>query len=190
MVVATVDAPNHQGATTQSLVIEKANATIELTDLAQTYDGTPKPVTATTTPENLTVSLTYNGASTPPTDAGTYTVVATVDDPNYQGSITQSLIIEKATTSIALTGLTLTYDGTPKPVTATTTPENLAVIITYDGTPTPPIQAGTYTVTAVVNDINRQGSASDTLVIAPGNDLTSWKNISFQRNRANQRSRR
>jgi Subtilase family/MBG domain len=178
-VVASVDAPNHQGSATQSLVIEKATATLELTDLAQTYDGTPKSITATTTPENLPVSLTYNGASTPPTDAGTYTVVATIDAPNHQGTATQSLVIEKATTSIALTSLAQTYDGSPKPVIALTTPENLAVSISYNGAPTPPVEAGTYTVTAVVNDINRQGSASDTLVITPGNDFVSWQNIHF-----------
>ncbi len=178
-VVATVDDANHLGTTTQSLVIGKSTANIELAGLAQTYDGTPKPVTATTTPDNLAVSLTYNGASTPPTDAGTYTVVATVDDANHQGTTTQPLGIEKATTSITFISLALTYDGTPKPVTATTTPENLPVTISYDGIPTPPIAAGTYIVTAVVNDINRQGSASDTLVIVPGNDFTSWKNIHF-----------
>jgi hypothetical protein len=164
---------------TAGVTVIPGMASIVLGNLNQTYDGTPKSVTATTTPENLAVSLTYNGASTPPTDAGAYTVVATIDDSNHQGTATQSFVIEKATTSIALTSLAQTYDGTPKPVTATTSPENLAVSISYNGTPTPPTEAGTYTVTAVVSDINRQGSATDTLVIAPGNDFVSWQNIHF-----------
>ncbi len=81
--------------------------------------------------------------------------------------------------SIVLADLSQTYDGAPKPVVARTNPENLPVTITYDGNPTPPTAPGTYTVMVVVNDINLEGSASDTLVIVPGNDFISWKNIYF-----------
>jgi hypothetical protein len=41
--------------------------------------------------------VTYNGWANPPTDAGNYTVVATVNDPSYQGSATATLVIGKAT---------------------------------------------------------------------------------------------
>ena len=159
-VVATIADPNYQGYVSDTLIIEKAAASIDLTNLAQTYDGTPKSVTATTTPANLTVSLTYNGASIPPTDAGTYTVIATVDAPNHQGTATQSLVIGKATATIDLTNLAQTYDGTPKSVAATTTPENLAVSLTYNGASTPPTDAGTYTVVATVDAPNHQGTVT------------------------------
>ena len=39
--------------------------------------------TATTTPSGLTVNFTYNGSSTVPTAAGSYTVVGTISDSNY-----------------------------------------------------------------------------------------------------------
>lgn len=50
-----------------------------LGNLNQTYDGSPKEVSATTSPQaGLAVAITYNGSSTAPTAAGSYSVVATV----------------------------------------------------------------------------------------------------------------
>ena len=68
-------------------------ATVILSNLAATYDGTPKVVMATTTPPGLSVAITYNGSPTAPTAVGNYTVLATVIDPNYQGSATGTLVI-------------------------------------------------------------------------------------------------
>jgi len=42
------------------------------------------------------VSITYNGSATAPTNAGSYTVVATVNNSNYQGSANATLTIAKA----------------------------------------------------------------------------------------------
>ena len=78
-------------------VIAKAAATVSLSDLSHTYDGTAKAATATTEPAGLGVVLTYNGTATAPTDAGSYTVAAVIDDTNYQGSASGSLVIGKAT---------------------------------------------------------------------------------------------
>jgi hypothetical protein len=44
----------------------------------------------------LTVNLTYNGSATVPTNAGSYTVVGTINDSNYFGSATNTLVIAKA----------------------------------------------------------------------------------------------
>src|SRR5260221_2055409 len=71
-------------------------ATVTLGNLAQSYNGSTHSATATTTPSGLTVNITYDGSSTPPTNAGSYSVVATVSDPNYQGSNTGTLVISKA----------------------------------------------------------------------------------------------
>src|SRR5258706_378983 len=78
-------------------VLPKLPATVTLGSLSQTYDGGPHAATATTVPPGLTVDFTYDGSSTPPTNAGTYTVVATVNDPSFQGTATGSLIVSKAT---------------------------------------------------------------------------------------------
>lgn len=74
----------------------RTGATVTLGGLAATYDGNPKTVTATTSPGGLAVAITYAGSATPPTNAGTYQVVATVTDPGYQGFATGSLVIAKA----------------------------------------------------------------------------------------------
>ena len=76
-----------------TFTVQKATATIVLDGLRQAYDGTPKSVTATTVPAGLTVNITYNGDSAAPTNPGTYDVVATIDDPNYSGSVSDKLVI-------------------------------------------------------------------------------------------------
>ena len=44
-------------------------------------------------PRGLTVDFTYNGSANAPTNVGSYTVIGTLDDPNYQGSATNTLLI-------------------------------------------------------------------------------------------------
>ncbi len=154
------------GTATLSLTIAKAEATVSLDDLAQTYDGTPKQVTATTSPDGLAIEVTYDGSVAAPTNAGSYIVEATISDPNYQGSASATLTIGKAPAAVVLTGLTQAYDGSPKTVTVTTDPAGLAVDVTYDGSATPPSAAGNYAVVATINDPNYEGSATGTLEIA------------------------
>ncbi len=103
-VAAFVDDPLSNGSASGTLVIGKANASVLLGNLAPTADGTPKPVTTATTPPNLAVGVTYNGSGTPPTYAGSYAVVATINETNYQGSTSATLVIRQA--ALAPTGLT------------------------------------------------------------------------------------
>ena len=159
--------------------ILQATAPITLNNLIQTYNGTPKSATATTTPTGLSVAITYGGSTTPPTLAGSYAVVATINDTNYTGTAPGTLAIQKAVATIGLAGLTQTYDGTPKSATATTTPTGLSVAITYDGSATPPTLAGSYAVVATINDTNYTGTASDTLIITQAFDFASWVNLNF-----------
>lgn len=78
-------------------------ATVTLGSLTQTYNGTPRIATATTDPTGLNVVFTYNGSSTPPTDAGVYTVTGTINDLTYQGTTTGTLTVLKADTTMSLT---------------------------------------------------------------------------------------
>ena len=165
-VIGTIGDANYQGSATNTLVISKGAATITVTNLSQTYDGAAKSAAAETVPGGLAVVFTYDGSSEVPTNAGSYTVIGTVSDANYQGSVTNTLVISQATGGITLSGLGQTYDGTPKPATATTVPDGLAVVITYNGSTTVPTNAGTYTVIGTINDTNYQGSVTSTLVIA------------------------
>jgi len=71
--------------------------TVTLGNLNQTYDGSPKAVSATTSPQDgLAVAITYNGSSTAPTVAGSYSVVATVTASGYIGTASGTLVIATA----------------------------------------------------------------------------------------------
>ena len=241
-VTATISVANTTGSATAPLTVTigKGAATIALDGLTQTYTGNPMAVTATTLPSGLSVTITYNGSTNVPVNAGSYSVAARVDDPNYQGAATGTLtiapataviavvpysvtydghphsaigtatgvrgeplaglvlngtthtnantyvdtwtfadpngnysptsgqvtdVIAKATATLAVTPLAQRYDGTPRPVTATTSPANLAVAIMYDGAADAPIYPGEHTVVATVTDPNYDGTTTATLVI-------------------------
>lgn len=143
--------------------VPKDPCVIRLSNLEQTYDGIAKSVTATTVPLGLQVSISYNGTSEAPTNAGRYEVVAMVEDATYAGELTNSLVISPARAEVVLEGLQQVYDGLAKKVSVRTQPSGLAVTLSYDGQSSAPVQTGTYSVTAVVSDPNYQGSAYGTL---------------------------
>jgi hypothetical protein len=73
----------------QDVVIAKAAATVTLSNLIRAYSGIPLSPTATTTPPGLTIVWT----NAEQTNAGSYVVTATVNDPNYQGAASGTLVI-------------------------------------------------------------------------------------------------
>ena len=148
----------------------KNAATIALSNLSQRFDGSAKTVTATTTPAGLAVLLTYNGSSTPPSAVGSYPVVATLDSPDYYGTTSGTLVIQKGLGTVTLGNLLQSYDGTQRRATATTVPANLNVVFTYDGVAAAPVNVGRYVVVATVNDARYEGTATGRLTIVSGND--------------------
>ena len=84
------------------------------------YSGTQKAFTATAPGISTDFAYSYRGidgtsygpTSTPPTNPGNYAVTATVTNPNYTGSATQSLTITKATPSITWATPASIRDGT------------------------------------------------------------------------------
>ncbi len=149
-----------------SITIQQAAATVALGSLAPTYTGSPLAATSTTNPANLSVSYTYDGLSTIPINAGSYAVVATINEPNYVGTANGTLVIAKATATVSLGSVAQTYNGSAKAATATTSPTGLTVNLTYDGSATAPTNAATYAVVGTINNTNYVGSAAGTLVIA------------------------
>ncbi|HEX8500818.1 MAG TPA: pectinesterase family protein, partial [Pyrinomonadaceae bacterium] len=147
----------------------KLTAAVTLSNLAQNYNGTPASAAVTTEPAGLPVAVTYNGSPTPPSAIGTYAVVATVTDANYQGTATGTLVIDRTPVAVTISNLEQTADGTPKAVNVSTSPAGPAVNVTYNGSPAPPSAAGTYSVVATINDPNYRGGTSATLTVyAPG----------------------
>lgn len=174
-VALTADAGNYDvvvgntaGTVTSSgalLTVNKAQAAVQIGGLSHTYDGAPHAATITTEPGSLTVNVTYAGAVDAPVDAGDYTVVATVEDDNFEGTATATLVIAQAPVSFTFDGLVQRYTGDPRVVTAGTHPA-VDVVVSYDGELTPPSLPGEYVIEAVVDgNPNYTGSATDVLVV-------------------------
>jgi formylglycine-generating enzyme required for sulfatase activity len=102
-----------------------------------------------------------------PTDAAKYNSV--------QKSV--SLTVNKVVATVTLAGLSQTYSGQPRTVTATTVPAGLPVDITYGGSPDAPTAVGSYPVVATVNDPNAGGTKSATLLVGKGNQTISFASL-------------
>lgn len=111
-----LDAPD----LTRTFSIAKAQAVLSLSGLSHTYDGQPHGATVTTDPAGLSgVGVTYDGSTTEPTDADSYDVEATLDNPNYEAdSAVGTLVIAPKHVTGSFTVADKVYDGTP---TATVT---------------------------------------------------------------------
>jgi hypothetical protein len=96
-VVATITDPGYAGSTSGTLTIAPKPETLTLSNLSQVYDGNPKSVTVVVSPDaSVAYTVTYNGSGSAPTAVGTYSVVATVSDPNYTGTASATLTITAA----------------------------------------------------------------------------------------------
>ena len=107
---AAVDVP-------QTLTVNKATATVTLGSLTTTYNGLARAATATTNPAGLTVGFTYDGSATVPVNAGSYAVIATINDVNYQGTASGTLAINKAPLTVTADDKTKIYGQSNPPLT-------------------------------------------------------------------------
>ena len=108
------------------------------------------------TPVVGTLTMTCNGSTAVPTDAGSYDVVASFvsSDSNYTDTTVYStLLIAPAPVAITISGGPFNYDSAPCS-TATTagvdgvTPVSGGITLSYNGSPTIPTNAGEYLVEA------------------------------------------
>jgi len=104
---------------TNTMGTNKAMALVTLGNLNQVYDGAAEGVSVATVPAGLTVNLAYNGSANAPTNAGSYTVVATVVDANYQGGATNTLVIGQATASVTANNTNRAYGAANPAFTGT-----------------------------------------------------------------------
>ena len=97
-------------------------AKLTLGTLQFTYDGTPKATTVTATPiealQTGVLTVTYNGSTTPPTNAGLYTVVASLVNPNYSTADVSAFMVIQQAPSI-VTWNTPAHIFNPTPLSAT-----------------------------------------------------------------------
>ena len=78
-----------------TLTVSKATATLTLSGTNQTYTGSPRTVSVTTAPLGLATLVTYSGSPSAPIDPGTYAVLASINDSNYQGSTNGSFVLSR-----------------------------------------------------------------------------------------------
>jgi hypothetical protein len=106
-----------------------------------------------------------------PTHTQTYTLMV----QNENGRSTQDITIEvKEPALVSVPNPVVTFDNSPHPVSASTSPRGLSSVVTYNGANELPIRAGVYAVSAVVNDPLYMGSAKGTLTIKQANPTIFW----------------
>lgn len=171
IVNASITNPLYPGSATDTFIINKINAAVSISNISQTYNGTAKPVTVATNPAGLPTLVTYNGSSSIPVNAGKYVVVATINDPHYQGSITDTLVISRALVTITLSNITQIYSGLAKSVTVTTNPAGLTTVVTYNGSSVNPVNSGYYSVAVRIVDANYVGNITSALTIRKANAI-------------------
>ena len=188
-VLATVVDPKYAGEASAAFVVTKASATVALGDLQQVFDGMPRNVSVATDPVGLAVEITYGGASEAPVDAGSYAVLATAVDPNYEGAAMDTLVVAKAPAVVELADLLQVYDGEPKPVVVSTDPDGMNVDVTYSASvggndrmlsrssSQPPVAAGSYRVEAVAADENHEGSSVGMLEVLPASQTIDFPEV-------------
>jgi hypothetical protein len=160
---------------TATLTITKATTGIVINAPDVTYDGFSHPASVTVYglhPDYPTADvITYNGSTSSPINAGTYTVVATYNgsDIYEPATETKTFVIHKATPTVTVTGGTFTYDAVPHPASATVTGGGGtslgAPILTYNGAPEVPVNGGTYNVVGTYPGDANHHAASGTATI-------------------------
>jgi hypothetical protein len=155
------------------LQINQATATLSINGLSKTYNGSPQGANVTTNPAGLSgVSVTYNGSTTEPTNAGSYTVEASLNNRNYAAqSVTETLVIGKATPNIHWSDPAAITYGTPLSNTqlsavAKSAGNNVAGSYTYSPEAGTVLNAGNHTlrVAFTPNDTNNYNSVPKTEV--------------------------
>lgn len=76
-----------------TLTINPATATVTIADLEHVVDGTSKVPVITTDPAGLSFTVTYDDEPDAPSAIGNYLVEVTIDEINYVGNATATLVI-------------------------------------------------------------------------------------------------
>ena len=143
-------------------------ATISVTSSTVTYNGASHGVTATTSPAGLAVTITYNGSTTQPTNAGTYAVVATITSAGYTGTATGTLVINKATPTIAWSSPASVEEGTTLSGAQLNAVGSVPGTLTYSPAAgyTPSVGSNTLSVTLNPTDSTNWNNASASVVLS------------------------
>jgi len=140
---------------------------------ATAYNGVAQPISVTAKPSTGTgfgtITVKYNGSTTVPTNAGTYSVTVSIaEGSNYLATTTDfqlgNYVINKK--ALVLTDLAYAipgdhvYNGSPRGFSVTPNTSGIgALTVLYNGNTAAPTNAGTYPVTVQVAEVsNYQGA--------------------------------
>jgi hypothetical protein len=167
--IGGADATNYSlTAPTATASITQGTATLTLSNLSQTYDGSPKAVTVTAAPV-IATTTTYNGSATPPTSAGTYAVSAASADANYNAAATGTLTIAPASQTISFSLGTGTI-GAVIPLSATASSGLPVTFTIVSGSAT--LSGSTLTITGPGSLTIRASQAGNGNYLAASRDAT------------------
>ncbi len=189
-VTGVVNHTMYQGGATGALTVQKGAQSI-LFPLIGAQTVTNKLGLASTASSGLAVNFAVlsgpaslaDGTNLTFSGAGMVLVKASQGgDANWDAApdVTNQFNVAKAWAGLTLSGLSQTYDGTARTVTATTVPAGLSVAITYDGSGTAPVNAGSYTVVSIIADATYQGGITGALVVAKAGQLVNFPAIGNQ----------
>ncbi len=139
--------------------VASAPATVTLSNLTFTYDGTAKIPTTTVSPSGLTVQLTYTGTAaslSAPVTAGSYVVTANVLSDFYYGTTSGVVTISKASQTITFASIPTRFAGSGAFQVFPIASSNLTValsssntaVATVTGSSITPLTAGSTTISA------------------------------------------
>ena len=158
---------------TAAFTITPASVTMTWSDPADITYGTALSATQLNATPSVAGTFTYLPAAGSVLDAGSNQSLTVhfvpTDAANYStpSDTTVHINVLKATASVTLTGLSQTFDDTPKAAVATTDAAGTSSFtVTYDGSSTAPTAVGSYAVLATLINDNYTGTASGTLEIA------------------------
>ena len=135
-------------------------------------------MSTSTTSATLPVAVVARATST--SAVSTTTTSTTIPASTTSSVSTTTTVQAKLAATVTLSALSSTYSGSPIRASAKTNPEGLKISIAYSQAGeavTSPTNAGTYEVTATIDDAQYQGTATGTLTIAkrhPTIDVRGW----------------
>ena len=170
---------------TQVLTVNKADQVITFSSLPDktigesdfTLSAVAGSLLLVTYTSSIPAVATVTGNTVHIVGVGTTTITASQGgDVNYNPApdVSQTLNVFVANATVTLGNLTTVYNGLGQAATATTSPAGLNVDITYNGSATLPVDAGTYSVSATINDGSYHGSAAGTMVIGKADQTISF----------------
>ncbi len=171
----------YQGTGETTITIKKATIDIVLSNLTHQYDGVAKEVVYTLKPdvEVASVSVTYNGLETAPTEVGEYDVVVKINDDRYEGEVKGTLVIKNLQEVKFTFGESkFVYTGEQQLPSVTTSPEDVDYKIELQGGDA--ISAGKYLMKVTADQEGYTGEAEVEVVIEKAEVVITLENLIHQ----------